>query len=397
MLSVAFAWNPPIGVCPPEAIKKLDSLYSKQSEGKLTGNNTIPFDNGKCFLNGFDLYVEGNNFGLVNKKTGDKVEYVGKDKEGGYNFNCAGFNDIKLNINCINLGNNRNDISFSVLSKIDTNQIVIFFSETKFNLFDAIFFNGKSRNEFQNMEIILKENKAKTRLEGEYASSIEKEINSDFYKAEGYLKRKDIISAIKEIDKRNDLDNYGKYKNLRYKLENSFVKNSKADIKNYKTVKIGEQIWLAENLNHETIGSECFNYEESSCKKFGRLYTWEAAMKACPEDWHLPTDREWAELMDFAGGFETAGKFLKAKDGWKPSFGKPQNGIDKFGFAALPSGYGGYKESFHNTLGESRWWSSSERNKEQAFYRGTSEFGGDKIDRDSDYKEFLFSRSLKKP
>jgi len=86
---IAFAWNPPVGVCPPEAIKKLDSLYTKQSEGKLTGNNTIPFDNGKCFLNGFDLYVEGNNFGLVNKKTGDKLEYIGKDKEGEYNFNCA--------------------------------------------------------------------------------------------------------------------------------------------------------------------------------------------------------------------------------------------------------------------------------------------------------------------
>jgi len=159
----------------------------------------------------------------------------------------------------------------------------------------------------------------------------------------------------------------------------------------YKTVKIGEQVWLAENLNHETIGSECFNYEESSCKKFGRLYTWEAAMKACPEGWHLPTDREWAELMDYAGGSETAGKFLKAKAGWGSFMGKSENGIDKFGFAVLPAGYGGHQESFHNTLGETRWWSSSEKNKGQAFYRGTTMFGGDKIDRDSDYKEYLFS------
>jgi len=104
------------------------------------------------------------------------------------------------------------------------------------------------------------------------------------------------------------------------------------DGKQYKTVKIGEQVWMAENLNWE--GTGCwYNNSPILGNTFGRLYTWDEALKAVPPGWHLPTDDEWQKLVDFAGGGRIAGGKLRAKDGWDG------NGTDDFGFSALPGGY----------------------------------------------------------
>jgi hypothetical protein len=88
------------------------------------------------------------------------------------------------------------------------------------------------------------------------------------------------------------------------------------DGKVYKTVKIGNQIWMAENLNYEAEGSKCYDNNPANGQKYGRLYDWETAKKACPPGWHLPSDAEWQELVDFAGGKEIAGKKLKAVSWW---------------------------------------------------------------------------------
>lgn len=99
----------------------------------------------------------------------------------------------------------------------------------------------------------------------------------------------------------------------------------------YRTVKIGQQIWMAENLNVETEESWCYENKPANCKKYGRLYSWSAAMEACPSGWHLPNKGEFEVLFEFVGGMSFAGTKLKSKSDWG-------NGLDNYFFAALPAG-----------------------------------------------------------
>ena len=106
------------------------------------------------------------------------------------------------------------------------------------------------------------------------------------------------------------------------------------DGQTYRTVKIGNQVWMAENLNYETANSYCYKDSVSKCTKYGRLYTWAAAKTACPSGWHLPTEVEFKELVATVGGSSTAGKMLKSTSGWDES----GNGTDAYLFTALPAG-----------------------------------------------------------
>ena len=76
----------------------------------------------------------------------------------------------------------------------------------------------------------------------------------------------------------------------------------------------------------------------------------------------MPSKEEWEALSNFAGGFDVVGKRLKAKDGWNDYEGKPSNGVDKFGFAALPGGRTDTEKGFVNAGTNSNWWSSTEDN-----------------------------------
>jgi uncharacterized protein (TIGR02145 family) len=69
----------------------------------------------------------------------------------------------------------------------------------------------------------------------------------------------------------------------------------------YKTVKIGNQIWMAENLKYDAYGSWCYENSSSNCLKYGRLYKWETAKNVCPTDWHLPSKEEFEYLIQNVG------------------------------------------------------------------------------------------------
>jgi len=133
------------------------------------------------------------------------------------------------------------------------------------------------------------------------------------------------------------------------------------DGKFYKTIKINGQVWMAENLNYAAEGSKCYNNDEANGAKYGRLYDWETAKKACPTGWHLPSDKEWETLVNYVGGKDIAGKKLKSKIGWKDyGNGIDGNGIDEYGFSALPGGYGDLGGFFQNAGNIGHWWSSTE-------------------------------------
>jgi len=83
------------------------------------------------------------------------------------------------------------------------------------------------------------------------------------------------------------------------------------DGKTYATLDIGNQTWMAENLAYEGASYKVYNNNPANLRNYGGLYTWPNALKACPAGWHLPTDNEWLELIDFLGGKDLAGQKLK--------------------------------------------------------------------------------------
>jgi uncharacterized protein (TIGR02145 family) len=121
-------------------------------------------------------------------------------------------------------------------------------------------------------------------------------------------------------------------------------------------------------LNYNAEGSVCYENKPENCEKYGRLYDWNTAMKACPEGWHLPSHNEWWKLIETVGGENTAGKHLKAKSGWNDNEGKSGNGLDKYGFSALPGSH--YNGEFDGAGYYGGWWNStvSEDNESVAHY-----------------------------
>jgi len=170
--------------------------------------------------------------------------------------------------------------------------------------------------------------------------------------------------------------------------------------KTYKTVTIGSQTWMAENLSYDVpnvITDVCYDNSAANCTKYGRLYDWATAMNlastynsssasgqiqakhqgVCPTGWHIPTNAEWDRLYRYADGTTgtespysspTAGTKLKSSTGWNSYSGVPV-GADTYGFAALPGGYGSSYGSFASAGNRGRWWSASEDDASSAYIR----------------------------
>lgn len=176
----------------------------------------------------------------------------------------------------------------------------------------------------------------------------------------------------------------------------------------YRTVKIGNQIWMAENLKVRTTGSWCYNNKESNCQKYGRLYNWDAAKTACSAGWHLPSEEEFETLLKAVGGtrvededgkvftyYSDAGKKLKSTSGWKEYEGESGNGDDAFGFSALPAGYRYYNGNYNFEGKGANFWSSTEADSEGAYYIYLG-YGSGKANLYVNYKYYGFSvRCLK--
>jgi uncharacterized protein (TIGR02145 family) len=167
------------------------------------------------------------------------------------------------------------------------------------------------------------------------------------------------------------------------------------DGKIYKTTKIGRQIWMAENLNYEANGSRCYDNNPANIAKYGRLYTWEQAMKACPSGWHLPSNAEWDELITLVGGKSIAGAKLKATSGWNLS-PKAPIGTDNYRFAALPGGMYSHGRFFHLNF-KGIWWTSTPiENTNYAFSKGIDYDGNWTFEANDIFKaDFLSVRYVK--
>jgi uncharacterized protein (TIGR02145 family) len=213
-------------------------------------------------------------------------------------------------------------------------------------------------------------------------------------------------------------DDEPKPENPDYSQDKGEFKDSR-DGKIYKWVKIGEQVWMAENLAYTgsgiqwiTDGGEWKNnsdydawcYYENKTNNgntYGVLYQWEAAKSACPSGWHLPTDEEWTQLENYLkeNGYSYDGvvghtgiaKSLATNSGWSISDHQGAVGNSDFpeyrnktGFSALPSGYRNSDGGF-NSLGiGGAWWSATESSSSFTYGRIMSYVSAE-VDRDGNY------------
>jgi uncharacterized protein (TIGR02145 family) len=180
----------------------------------------------------------------------------------------------------------------------------------------------------------------------------------------------------------------------------------------YNWVQIGDQVWMAENLaylpsvNMVADGSEdaagsyyyVYGYDGTNVAEakatdnyatYGVLYNWTAAMNACPDGWHLPSDAEWTELTDYLGGESVAGG--KLKETGTTHWASPNTGAtNETGFTALPGGYRTNNGTFGVIGYLGHWWSATEYNDTYAWYR-LMYYNNSNVYRSYYYKEVGFS------
>jgi uncharacterized protein (TIGR02145 family) len=137
------------------------------------------------------------------------------------------------------------------------------------------------------------------------------------------------------------------------------------DGKIYKTIVIGNQTWMAENLAYKASeGCWAYNKDSVNVAKYGYLYNWDAAKTACPTGWRLASDAEWTTLSEYLGGVKVAGRKLKSTQMWPIE--ATENATNESGFNALPGSALGYNNGTSNfgELGVDAffWTATAEKN-----------------------------------
>lgn len=183
----------------------------------------------------------------------------------------------------------------------------------------------------------------------------------------------------------------------------------------YKTVVIGTQRWMAENLNYKVDSSWWHENSADSGAKYGRLYTWASALGladscnkkvcssqvqvkhqgVCPSGWHVPSYEDWRTLWTYLRDKDVAGGYLKSTSGWTNESGSG-NGENAYGFRGLPAGRRSFDGFMEGVGSFANFWSSSEGF--DATFAGTYELHSAHLSlaRGSSYKWFGFSvRCLK--
>jgi len=148
----------------------------------------------------------------------------------------------------------------------------------------------------------------------------------------------------------------------------------------YRAVRIDNQLWMAENLNYNIIDNRhprkrinfCYEGKNENCEIYGRLYSWETALKVCPLGWHLPTDEEWATLINYLGGRNIAGGKMK-ETGTTHWYFPNLEATNESGFTAIPGGayisFDKYEGIFSDIGLSGSWWSSTESERFKAWSR----------------------------
>ena len=165
------------------------------------------------------------------------------------------------------------------------------------------------------------------------------------------------------------------------------------------SVKIGTQKWTAENLNVSNFRNgdrikqaktnakwkrygrrhkPAWCYYEKKLRNgtnCGKLYNWYAVNDPrglAPKGWHIPSDSEWIKLTEFLGGEDIAGQKMKATTGWKDHINNFNNGTNKSGFSSYPCGYRYSNGTFFYLVSFGYWWTSTEDDSGNAWYRDQS-------------------------
>ena len=183
----------------------------------------------------------------------------------------------------------------------------------------------------------------------------------------------------KQVEDRSPVNRASKYEMLTYKNPGIWyeVFTDPRDEQQYRSIRIGNQTWMAENLNY-TMRGKSFVYPRDSLHVYiyGKLYTWKDAIKACPPGWHLPDDEEWCMLEKELGIADSVSlsrgwrqneqrSSLKASAGWLAS----NNAKDNLGFAAFPGGFRDNEGYFFNEGYFAYFWTSTETTANEAWYR----------------------------